>query len=59
MITIYFDKDKVNKQVLRPSEKFFFDKDGPKSAMTLYKDARAIAHDVSGGTFDSVEVELN
>lgn len=60
MITIYFDEHKINKQVLRPGEKFFTDKKGyPRNGMDLYEDARAIAHDVSGGIYHSVTIELN
>lgn len=59
MITIYFDKDKINKQVLRPSEKFFFEKGRPRLESDLMRDARAIAFDLTSGTYDSVTVELD
>lgn len=59
MITIYFDQYKINKQVLRPSDRFFFEKGKLRSEHDLMKDARAIAFDVTSGTYDSVTVEIN
>lgn len=60
MITIYFDQQRINKQVLRPNEKFFFNKEGRlRTEYDILKDAKAIAHDISSGTYYNVEVQLN
>lgn len=64
MITIYFDKDRINKQVIKPGEAFFIEKGKNKSVRVrthdeLMIDARAMAHDISGGVYESVTVELN
>ena len=59
MITIYYDSNRVNKQVIRPSEKFFFDKGRLRLMSDLMRDARAMAFDLTSGTFFDVTVELD